>query len=223
MAVKLKGSIMRYKSDECNIVIIGAWNTRIFSPQWVGLNLFPEENSLEVVLESGVPFLRHRSKEVLLVPRHDRIIIGVTSVSDESINRMEETACKILSLLNHTPLMATGVNFAFAEDEPPVELLALLGNNDPLSSNELAIEITKREMSRQLKTEMGVVNLKLSLQNNEVDLTLNFHYSTESSEEAQQHLRGRVLSYRDYSLRFLNATYNLAPKQELEVANASAE
>jgi hypothetical protein len=197
------------------IVLVGNWNSRIFTPNWVGQQLFEGGKiQLEVPIQA-MSFLRYNTKDLLLIPQDDRLIIGVKTTKDEIFQGAENIARKVLGLLPHTPIRSFGINFGFLEEDPSSELLSLfkLYDNDKLSDG--GFDLVETEIKRTLPLEMGVLNLTFTFgkEKGDVKIHLNFHHKTETASIAQEKLDNRSIWCRNFALGFLHDIYQLTMEE----------
>ncbi len=99
--------------DHWTIVILGKWNTAIFSPEWLAQNVFQtQEIGLEFGMVPGMP-RRITANKVTLIPTQSSLILAPADLDDSTLLRMEQIACTILDLLTHTPVTNVGINFGY--------------------------------------------------------------------------------------------------------------
>lgn len=191
-------------------MIVGDWNIRILTPQWVAYNLFEgQEIQVEALLRPGVQRLRYNIDNIVILPGDDRLIIGARATDDEVLQRAEQTARKVLEILPHTPIRACGVNFGFVEEVPGATLISLFELSDLGRLSDFECRALGTEIIRNLKIEEGTLKLKHSFSDGKVSINLNFHYEATSPEEARAQLDGRALSCRELAYRLLSEVYEL--------------
>lgn len=208
---------MRANLDNWTLVLTGQWNVRIFRPEWVIENLLEGgQVNVEAFLTPGIAQIRLVSEEVVLVPKDDRIIIGVKAPGDNHLAKIEEIAIKMLSLLAHTPVNAFGVNFSFIEDDPPQSLLDLFQTKDsgPLVKFGGRINLTELKHSLRFEGDDGILNLKQSVKDGRVTIDFNFHYQAKSAEDASKRLKGIVLRCKQRAYALLEQVHGLIVGEE---------
>ena len=96
------------------IVILGRWNIAIFNPNWLKNNdIFVDPTvQIEIPMEPWLP-KRVTGDQIVLIPSENRLVISLIELDDNILNRMENVSVKLLSLLSHTPIVRTGMNFGF--------------------------------------------------------------------------------------------------------------
>ena len=88
-------------------------------------NVFPGgQLNVEVNMGSGPTSRRYIHDGLVLIPRDDRLIVGVQTASLAFLQRAEEVGSRILQLLPHTPMTACGVNASY-ESQTPGDLARL--------------------------------------------------------------------------------------------------
>jgi hypothetical protein len=117
---------MRAVPDSWSIVIVGRWNVSILNPTWLGKHVFENpEVQVEFSLTPGSP-PRFTSREIRIVPQNAAVTVQAVQYTEAAMRRAEEVACKLLELLQHTPVSAVGVNFGFEEPSPDEAIVAKL-------------------------------------------------------------------------------------------------
>src|SRR5438552_8961697 len=116
---------MGAKCSFSNVVVIGAWNPAILTPDWLSRNKVVGEGPKELVIGWGVPMNRitFEVEGATFFVDAARLEIRATGMND-----CGRFVVRILGLLPHTPVVAIGVNFVFeipVEEWPPQKLPAL--------------------------------------------------------------------------------------------------
>jgi hypothetical protein len=103
------------------VVIPGAWNPAIFSPEWIGRFVFYKKPG-DLVPFFQVVFSTPPARAVMyydvfgISPSSERVDIYANSLIRGDIEDIESKCVKILNLLPHTPISALGINFQFSEE-----------------------------------------------------------------------------------------------------------
>jgi len=195
--------------DGWTIVLAGHWNRMIFTPQWVSDRLFhTAEVETLVGLPPVAPFI-YRNPQVLLEVASSRLVFRPQVLNDECLQRAEEMALTVLETLRDTPLIAVGINFAFTEQNPPDELLALFNSPDGVLIAGAGWEIVSHRLTRQLRREERTLNLTLVFSGQEVQVEFNFHTDTPTNESACNAVRRNVLNLRQSTLDLVQEAYQL--------------
>ena len=200
--------------DGWNIVLAGHWNRMIFTPEWVATHLFHTE---VVDIETAVSLLPimpilFRHEDVALEVSSQRLIFQPRSAAEAVLRRSEEMASTVLDLLPRTPMIATGVNFAFSEPAPPDDLVQLFdGADGPLIAQE-DWDVNERSLIRRLRRGDDMLNLTLTFGGGPVAVDFNYHREAATNEAALASIRNRVVALRDASLNLLRDVYQLSPE-----------
>lgn len=198
--------------DNFTIVVVGNWNVSIFSPEWVGKNIFDRKSiTLEVGIEPELP-RRLTVDDVVVIPQSSRLMVTLSKIDDITLKRMEDAVCKILQLLSHTPVSAVGVNFGYRV-RPVTEnfcanIPVLLA--EKLASEGLAIESYETKWTVGYERERkAVLNLSVEMAKDEAALKFNFHSNTKNTGEAIESIKDKVILYRDKALRVLDKVFGV--------------
>lgn len=168
--------------------------------------------------------MKVRCQSVRVSPRDDRLLISVTDDSQETLDHAQEAAIRILTLLEHTPVRALGVNFGFHEEAPGDALLTAFALGDASQVVGVADAITRTEVGRRLQIDGDVVNLKLTFEPPTVDIHVNFHWTATGAQNARETLAGIVMTdLRDRCIDILDTAYGAVVTQEEGNVNAEDE
>jgi hypothetical protein len=212
-SLELAGALhMRAQVENWSIVLLGAWNTAILTPDWLTKYLgVSGPVQIEFPIGNLLMPLRYTLNGVHLVVVRDRVVLAPCADDPEILGRMESFSKSILTVLTHTPVTAIGINFEFIEEVPSPEMKKIFKSPDlpRIADADLVIEAT--ELKRRLRLPQdGVLNLALQQTNgSQVSVTLNFHRDVDGAATAANYLDGRVTKYRALATKFLHDTYEL--------------
>jgi hypothetical protein len=198
------------KTESWTVVVAAAWNVRIFSPDWVSKQLLGNVPiTIEVPIAPGAALARYTAEGVVLVPSDDKLIVGVQRTTLPSLSRAEDVARKVLELLPHTPVTATGVNFAFDDAEPGDRLRALFRLSDLDFLSRSGYKIKRTNLTRTLEIQDGVLNATHVMDSDgHAEVHLNFHYQTTSAGAAAELLHGKFAGCLEAARAFLSNVYD---------------
>lgn len=201
--------------DNFTIVVVGNWNVSIFSPEWVGRNIF-ENKAITLEFEIGSGLQRRLSvDDVIIIPSSSSLMVTSNKVDDITLKRMENVACKILELLNHTPVRAVGVNFGYRLEplagsscsEIPVIMA------EKLASEDLVIGLYEIKWSvgygRERKT---LLNLSVKIGKDDALIKFNFHSDIENTGKGIESIRDQVIVYKNKALSVLDKLFGVSPE-----------
>ena len=197
--------------DNWTIVLVGNWNTSIFSPPWLDKFIFEDPNLLfEYSVVTGLP-MRITASEVRLIPSIDRVIFNPVDLGDDCLKRMELFACRLLQTLEHTPVTATGINFGFKYEGDDVDTIIsrLFASSDDQVYSDMGMPLRERTFIRSLDIEDWVLNLKAGVKGSRLQFDFNFHSTTENAASSKRKIEGKILELKNKSVKILNDVYNL--------------
>jgi hypothetical protein len=211
---------MKADLNEWNIVLVGQWNPHIFSPKWMCDSLLGiKEIESEFAIGPMAGGMRYLTNHLLVIPAADRVVLGMRSTSDATLLEAERVAIKMLELLEHTPVRASGINFSFIETEPPGDVLENFKLKDDNALADAKYSISRTEITRDIKVDN--VTLKLKMVHSEerpLRFHFNFHHPVESAKQAASTLKDKILLYREKTLSLLTNSYHLTLEEEADVA-----
>lgn len=202
---------MQIKENSYSIVLVGKWNPAILAPNWIVANLF--ENNPSVQIEFSLTFdipSRYKVGNITISPAVDRIIFLSNDNSDESLKLMESAAIKLCDILNHTPLVAVGINFGYIEKVNKEKLLPLMEFSDTDEITNDGWNISNQSITRYLSKNGYLTNLTISIDgNSDFNFDFNFQYQTLNANQVSEHLSGKVVDYKNQAISLLNTLYNI--------------
>lgn len=206
---------MQRKPEGWNVVLAGFWNRMIFTPEWIGPRLFPDNPQIETVvaLLPVLPII-FRDNEVAAEISSARIICRPRDLdSDDAIRRAGAIAGALLEELPETPLQGLGINFGFRETDPALSLLNLFNFADNAQLAQAGWQPTERRIVRKLQHDDDTLNLSLSLSNNQLDIDCNFHIDPSDFQNTEAKVAAvnpdRVIEMRDQAISLLDQMYGL--------------
>jgi len=168
-----------------NIVVVGAWNPSILTPDWVREYMFeaPPGTSVEVQVALDRPGpMRIRHGGVTVTPAADRLIVECTANDDDSIKRVGAVVGRAVHALPRTPLAAAGVNRRYRFDVIPPTVADVV--RSPL--DEKLLSSGRSTNARLVKWRItwggGHLNLEIAVDEVAPIGTINFNYELISSD-----------------------------------------
>ncbi len=203
-------TIMTPRIEGWNVVIAGHWNRMIFTPEWVGENLFQARKEIETLVALLPKFpLIYRDELVILEVSESRITVRPRVTDDGCLVLAERMAHKILSLLNNTPILGVGINFAFSESAPPDNLSSLFNIEDDSQLGSSGWDIQERRITRKMVRDGAVLNLSLVYGKDGVNFEFNFHTDTTNNDVAKNAVAERAIHMKDSAIHMLDEIYRL--------------
>lgn len=173
---------MPFSLVSSNILVRGNFNPYIFSPEWLIANRVWDDEEVHLVLGAmgeGVRFRGVKSAVEWSVDYQTMIIAGSLAIDCGLY------ACKILSLLPHTPVRAVGCNFAYSSsnwDSPFIPKLGPKALSDlPKNWNP---ELTK--WSAVFHVEETRIDMSVECGDQGVTTSFNFHTAVDSATNAEK-------------------------------------
>jgi len=162
-----------------NVVVMGAWNVAILTPDGIRKRLYqlPEGTPVEVQIAIDRPLPpRVRHEGLMVVPAADALDISTVQADRPSLLRAAELAKKTLQMLPETPLSAVGLNIRYQFTALPDELITLVKAPIDDLLSDAGFSIGGRMTRRSLVVTPGVLNLEVTQgKMAEGNITLNFH------------------------------------------------
>jgi hypothetical protein len=156
-----------------NIICLGNWNKKIFTPAWVATNLFKlKENKIEAVFNPNELDMGFKMKDIALFPKDTSVEIKLEQINDETKILSGQLLNQLLNLLPHTPIHAIGINIRYRikkdEELPLVKKLENIKCGlDDFNTNQ--IKFSKNNSEYQL-------NVIVDFKEFEYFVNFNFHH-----------------------------------------------
>lgn len=191
---------MQVVPTETSLVIAGAWNVAILTPDWVlkyGLQKKGEER-VQIFFPAGpgtvFEFPRYALEDFSFVVRPEALILSPPELAPPKLKIVEDAAARMLDVLKHTPVTGVGHNFQFRDEKPLPQHLAVftaarqdIADKIPDGWTSAASTLATSFMNA---TGNVVVNIQRAFDAGIVTIKFNFHYPVSSVDQALEILRG---------------------------------
>jgi len=169
--------------NQCNLVVIGAWNPAIIQPSWLKKE-FPhiikeDTATIQAVLGSSAPLQFEIEKKVIIASSHSNLTFTPQKVDDETLDFISKLSSGIQEKLPHTPITAAGCNFVFKLGENEYFKIDDLEKNDTLNEfyNNLSLpELTSKNVHHTLAFEDYCLNIRYSYNGRNKIIQYNYDY-----------------------------------------------
>lgn len=209
---------MKAITERWSVVLVGAWNTAIFTPDWLTklMGVSNMEVQIEFPIANPLLAVRYTFQNVRMVTHRDRLVLAPMTNDDAVLERVEFLTKAILRTLTHTPITSLGINLEFVEDDIPELLKIIFPREDVprIAAEDFIVGDT--EVRRDLRRSQGQdegFRLVLRRSDSGVTIRVNFHKDVADTTVAGAYLEGRVLKCRDLALRFLKDVYGLEQEE----------
>jgi hypothetical protein len=205
---------MKPKPETWTVVVAGAWNTRLFSPEWVGKHLLADQPmSIEVPFAGPVSHLKLTAGGVVLIPTEDRLVVGVQEATLAAMQKAEDVARKAVVLLAHTPTAAVGINFGFEDQSPSAGLTEIFRMSDAKRLSGFGCAVKQTSISRRIEIDGRALNITHALVDTGVQIHVNFHFDAATADVAVNVLQGQAESCLLLARKFLSSVYDVKIKE----------
>ena len=103
---------------EISIVLVGNWNTKIFTPSWMigELLTLSENEELNMGFNNNNLQLIYKYKNVHFIPTERVFEIKLVEISEEAISIANKAVLKLITKLPYTPNLLVGFNYSVIDD-----------------------------------------------------------------------------------------------------------
>lgn len=195
-----------------NVVVVGAWNIAILTPEGIVRRMFqlPSGTPVEVQvpLDRQAP-IRVKHRDIVVSPSSTHLVVGPVEQSLPGISASSQIVQRALASLPETPLQASGINFRYIFDEFPDDFIRDLGSpmEDRLADHG---HQTMGKVSKYiLSWEPGTLNVEVHQPASGRPLvTVNFHLNSTENRALQDWI-GRVEEMHRTTCNLLRDCMNL--------------
>ena len=160
---------MKLVPNETCLVVAGAWNPAIVTPEWIlkfGLKAEPGlESRVQAFIPTGIDmifeFPRFSLDRFNFVVRPDTLIFYPKESSKEHMAEIESVAGNTVEALTHTPIRGIGHNFEFRDAEPDAQFLAAFTDSqtDLVDATPEGWSVSASSVTTALQVGESVVNI----------------------------------------------------------------
>lgn len=173
---------MKIIDGSWSVVIVGKWNRYILTPQWVGKNIFNQEN-IEVQFPINQPELAPRYKSptnIIFLPAiHKCQFIAQEPYDDTMLSNISRYIRNLASILEHTPVTALGINFGFEEEIHNFKQIDMFNLTESDRYIDIGLHATLTGIHRMFTIDNHSLNLNVEFnqERKKVIFDFNFHYN----------------------------------------------
>ena len=191
---------MKLISEETSLVIAGAWNSAIVTPEWIQRYGLKKEAGQEISFQAMVPvgagmlfdFPRFSFDGLSVVVRPDALVLAPSGNSEEKMDEIEQLAANAVAELKHTPVGGVGHNFGFCEDTPNVEALTAFteSQNALVAAAPDGWTVASTLLATTMIYGSTQVTVNRAVIGNRLTIKFNFHHAVSNGIGALSILRG---------------------------------
>jgi hypothetical protein len=202
---------VRISVERSSLVIVGAWNQAIFSPQWVAENVMagPAVTRAEVNITPAGHVPRYMGSEYELFVHPDRLVWRPLNQADTALTAIESSAERVLGRLGETPVSGIGRNIGLHAQEEEGSLAQLLALADSRALEANRWQQLTTAVKRRISRDDVLLNLTIEKHGGIVTLDLNFHRDLAGVADALRDLPGAFVRAKHEALKFLGRVYGL--------------
>jgi hypothetical protein len=203
---------MKIGTEFTSFVIVGQWNSAIFTPEWVSKYLIPNPINIEVLINNTNGSFRFSTDEFRFFIIDGRFHFVILKHNDEVYSKIGDLAYKIVDYLPHTPVSAFGINYLFeSENTDNTDTLnTLFSFSDDLTISNQGYQYTNSIIRRTLLKDNNILNLLITKKNSNYSIDLNFHFDIKSIVDFKDKFQpDDLLKFKNESKTLLNSIYGL--------------
>lgn len=193
---------MKLVPNETCLVVAGAWNPAVVTPEWLlKFGLKSEaglENRVQAFIPTGVgmvfEFPRFSLDRFSFVVRPDTLIFYPKESLESQMAEIEFVAGNTVHELTHTPIRGIGHNFEFRDAEPDAQFLSAFTNSqtDLIDATPNGWTVSTSTVTTALQVGDSIVNITRYFDGSQLSVRFNFHHQVEGGVEAVKLLRSQT-------------------------------
>ncbi|OXU14596.1 hypothetical protein [Sedimentisphaera salicampi] len=174
-----------------NVIVAGAWNPAIFTPQRVAKNIFGLEEYSNVkvyVSVDGAAPTKIEYNGIIVAASNNALVFSSETNDFNKLVDLLESTIKTLEWLKETPIVAGGFNIRYKLSEENALKIqdSLKCDVDGLFAQQ-DFEISKTKLTKSLKYESGFINIAFSDdKNGDFSIEMNFNLSSSDYNDIKE-------------------------------------
>lgn len=183
-----------------NILCLGNWNKKIFTPNWVSSTLFnlPQGKEFQGVVDPTEFEFGFLYEQLLVLPKDNSLEIKLETINKTTVEYAPELLNRILTLLPHTPIKGIGINIKFDIFKDSNSKFISSLNNTCCTYDDFSLKQVKFVKPFQDFT----INLIADILEDKYQINFNFHYKSLKEFDKQfiaNHIieANKILNYGD--------------------------
>ena len=191
---------MKLIPDETSLVVAGAWNSAIVTPEWIqrfGLKKEPDQASpFQAVIPVGAgmffEFPRFNFDGMSVMVRPDAMLLTPSDLSEAKMDEIETVAANVVAELKHTPIGGIGHNFGFSDENPDIDFLTAFTDSQAalVGAAPDGWNVSATLLSTTMTFEETQVNIQRVVNGGRLSIKFNFHHTVADGPKALQVLKG---------------------------------
>lgn len=159
------------------IVIAGAFNPAIFTPEWIAAVLFqiPEGTDVEgtFVIDGSNQVARPYISGIGIAVEAGRLTIATDSLAEADLASIESIVRRVAEVLPHTPANGIGVNFHASTSDFTAKIADMV---TPAEDMTTVGQLIQNELKSSVKCDQFVLNITRSITQDQLILDFNYHF-----------------------------------------------
>jgi hypothetical protein len=209
---------MPFAPNSWNVILLGAWNGAILTPEWIGKHVFEVPSghaiAIEVPINTRGPW-RVKQNDVAVLVTPNNLEFSCDATNFPTLEIAKKLASKTLDLLPVTPVAAAGFNLRFTSAELPPELAAITTSGLESSFSDNGFHILSQATRRTIPYKDGLINCEISVEENGNTLVaLNFHRSSAVQQELKDWLSMPIAEVETISNKILACLKGVTLEQQ---------
>ena len=191
---------MKLAPNRCSIVLPGAWNIAIFSPEWLKEH-FADTVHVELSIANGRLATAVTMPQASMLLSDSKVVIRPVGTDVGDLAQCAALAERLLIALPETPVTAFGINVCFdvlGSESPSLNELLETGATERAAFQSTPVEATG--FMRRLSNSGAVVNLQVAVGvHAPVQVDLNHHHVVEPKKAVN--VAAKIIRFADEAER----------------------
>jgi len=171
-----------------NVIIIGAWNRAILTPNGISKRLLKLTDKTPVqvaVAMDGLAPCKIKHNQLIVMVDDNLLEIATEDTDFTTMAKAMEIGRNALESLPETPIVAGGYNIRYKFDSIEDEILDLIKTPIDSALSKAQYTFTTRQIKRTIVFGKGLINLTLSYNSNKGTTSVEFNFHCNSKKHAE--------------------------------------
>ncbi|MGO9613842.1 MAG: hypothetical protein ACLPX5_12505 [Dissulfurispiraceae bacterium] len=170
-----------------NMVIVGAWNLAILTPQWYKkqFSQFVKDKEIPIEIQVGTGAMKYKLCDISISLSPGKLVFYSTKNDDAQYELIERFAEGTISQLLHTPITAIGHNMSYFTNGDNFNLFDanILDRCEAFYKKEFSVAtMNSQTVIHTLSYENYNLNLKYDFNRKKNFISLNYHYDITNTD-----------------------------------------
>lgn len=203
---------MKPRNSYNALVIVGAWNVPIFTPEWMNRYVYTQPKDL-IVEYPQIPIqasLKFTCDNVGIYVADNRLFFSAEKTDVNTFNTIGENALAICRSLIHTPVQSFGINHVFECSFDEIKDKDIFTFKDDEKYENCGYDVESVQVNRTIKFQNHILNIIWRKVGDTVTIEFNNDYRISDIQQFITLFEDRIIEERkNNAIEFLKKVYDI--------------